>query len=137
MSLNIKNPETHELARELAALLHTTVTSAVTLALKESIATRETGSQALNKVERLRAISARGRRWPIRRARASTLIIADSQNPRIARDAYRDFGKGSGHLAQLNFGDCFSYALAKANTEPLLYVGLDFSHTDVAAARIQ
>jgi len=59
MSLNIKNPETHELARELAALLHTTVTSAVTLASKESIATRETGSQALNKVERLRAISAR------------------------------------------------------------------------------
>ncbi|MEI7630337.1 MAG: type II toxin-antitoxin system VapC family toxin, partial [Actinomycetes bacterium] len=42
-----------------------------------------------------------------------------------------------GHPAQLNFGDCFSYALAKANTEPLLYVGLDFSHTDVDAARIQ
>ena len=59
MSLNIKNPETHELARELAALLHTTVTSAVTLALKESIATRETGSQPVAKVERLRAISAR------------------------------------------------------------------------------
>ncbi len=59
MSLNIKNPETHELARELAALLHTTVTSAVTLALKESIATRKTGSQPVAKVERLRAISAR------------------------------------------------------------------------------
>ena len=59
MSLNIKNPETHELARELAALLHTTVTSAVTLALKESIAIRKTGSQPVAKVERLRAISAR------------------------------------------------------------------------------
>ena len=59
MSLNIKNPETHELARELAAILQTTVTSAVTLALKESIATRETGSQPVDKVERLRAISAR------------------------------------------------------------------------------
>ena len=59
MSLNIKNPETHELARELAAILQTTVTSAVTLALKESIATRETGSQPVAKVERLRAISAR------------------------------------------------------------------------------
>ena len=59
MSLNIKNPETHQLARELAALLHTTGTSAVTLALQESIATRETGSQPVDKVERLRAISAR------------------------------------------------------------------------------
>ena len=39
----------------------------------------------------------------------------------IARDAYRDFGKGSGHPAQLNYGDCFAYALAKATGEPLLY----------------
>lgn len=53
---------------------------------------------------------------------------------RIARQAYRDFGKGSGHPAQLNFGDCFSYALAKAADEPLLYKGNDFNHTDVRAA---
>ena len=65
------------------------------------------------------------------------IVPVTVEQARIARDAYRDFGKGSGHPAQLNFGDCFSYALAKATTEPLLYVGLDFSHTDVAAARIQ
>jgi len=53
---------------------------------------------------------------------------------RIAREAYRDFGKGSGHAAGLNFGDCFAYALARATGEPLLYKGDDFSHTDVAAA---
>lgn len=53
---------------------------------------------------------------------------------KIARDAYRDFGKGSGHPARLNFGDCFAYALAKAMAEPLLYKGDDFSHTDVASA---
>jgi ribonuclease VapC len=53
---------------------------------------------------------------------------------RIARDAYRDFGKGSGHAAGLNFGDCFAYALAKATGEPLLFKGDDFSRTDVAAA---
>jgi ribonuclease VapC len=53
---------------------------------------------------------------------------------RIARDAYRDFGKGSGHTAGLDFGDCFAYALAKAVGEPLLFKGDDFSHTDVAAA---
>ncbi len=53
---------------------------------------------------------------------------------RIARQAYRDFGKGSGHPAQLNLGDCFSYALAKATDEALLYKGDDFTHTDVIAA---
>lgn len=52
----------------------------------------------------------------------------------IARQAYRDFGKGSGHPAQLNFGDCFSYALAKERQEPLLFKGNDFSHTDIQSA---
>jgi len=53
---------------------------------------------------------------------------------RIAREAYRDFGKGSGHAAGLNFGDCFAYALARATGEPLLFKGDPFSHTDVAPA---
>jgi len=57
-----------------------------------------------------------------------------AEQARIARDAYRDFGKGSGHAAGLNFGDCFAYALAKATGEPLLFKGDDFSQTDVAAA---
>jgi ribonuclease VapC len=53
---------------------------------------------------------------------------------RLARQAYRDYGKGSGHPARLNFGDCFSYALAIEADEPLLFVGDDFSHTDVRPA---
>ncbi len=53
---------------------------------------------------------------------------------RIARDAYRDFGRGSGHPAKLNFGDCFAYALAKVTGEPLLFKGKDFVHTDVTQA---
>jgi ribonuclease VapC len=53
---------------------------------------------------------------------------------RIAREAYRDFGKGSGHPAKLNFGDCFSYALAKVTREPLLFKGSDFLHTDITPA---
>ena len=53
---------------------------------------------------------------------------------RIAREAYRDFGRGSGHAAKLNFGDCFAYALAKVTDEPLLFKGDDFAHTDVTAA---
>ena|SRR5215831_17059240 len=51
---------------------------------------------------------------------------------RIAREAYRDFGKGSGHPAGLNLGDCFAYALAKVAGEPLLYKGDDFGKTDLA-----
>ncbi|MDQ7859490.1 MAG: type II toxin-antitoxin system VapC family toxin [Armatimonadota bacterium] len=50
---------------------------------------------------------------------------------RVAREAYRDFGKGSGHRARLNFGDCFAYALSKTMREPLLFKGDHFAHTDV------
>ena len=53
---------------------------------------------------------------------------------RIAREAYRDFGKGSGHPAALNFGDCFSYALAKEKNVALLFKGEDFRHTDIDSA---
>ncbi|MGO9083124.1 MAG: type II toxin-antitoxin system VapC family toxin [Streptosporangiaceae bacterium] len=53
---------------------------------------------------------------------------------RIARDAYRDFGKGSGHKAGLNFGDCFAYALSKFTGEALLFKGNDFSYTDITPA---
>jgi ribonuclease VapC len=53
---------------------------------------------------------------------------------RTARAAYRQYGKGSGHPAQLNFGDCFAYALAKDSGEALLFKGSGFSQTDVVAA---
>jgi len=53
---------------------------------------------------------------------------------RIAREAYRDFGRGGGHPAKLNFGDCFAYALSKVAGEPLLFKGEDFIHTDIAPA---
>jgi ribonuclease VapC len=56
------------------------------------------------------------------------------EQARVAREAYRDFGRGSGHRAGLNLGDCFSYALAKASGEPLLFKGSDFAETDVHAA---
>jgi ribonuclease VapC len=50
----------------------------------------------------------------------------------VAREAWRRFGKGR-HPASLNFGDCFSYALAKVTGEPLLFKGDDFSQTDITA----
>jgi ribonuclease VapC len=51
----------------------------------------------------------------------------------LARQAFTDFGKGR-HPAGLNYGDCFSYALAKATGEPLLFKGKDFAKTDLIAA---
>lgn len=56
--------------------------------------------------------------------------VTESQ-ARIAREAYRDFGKGSGHPAGLNYGDCFAYALARELDEPLLFKGDDFAQTDI------
>jgi ribonuclease VapC len=52
----------------------------------------------------------------------------------IARQAYRDFGKGR-HRAGLNLGDCFAYALAKEKGETLLFKGDDFCHTDIESAQ--
>lgn len=46
-------------------------------------------------------------------------------------DAYLRYGKGTGHPASLNFGDCFSYALAKRSGQKLLYKGDDFARTDL------
>jgi ribonuclease VapC len=66
----------------------------------------------------------------LREAEVSIAPVTETQ-ARIAREAYRDFGKGSGHAAGLNFGDCFAYALAKATGEPLLFKGNDFIHTDI------
>ena len=63
-----------------------------------------------------------------------TIVPFSADQARIAREAYRDFGKGSGHPAGLNLGDCFAYALARQTGEPLLYKGDDFGHTDVSPA---
>jgi ribonuclease VapC len=53
---------------------------------------------------------------------------------RLARQAYADFGKSSGHPAGLNFGDCLTYALALDLREPLLWKGDDFGHTGIQSA---
>ena len=54
----------------------------------------------------------------------------------VARVAHRRYGRGSGSPARLNLGDCFAYALSVTSGEPLLFVGDDFTHTDVAAAPV-
>jgi ribonuclease VapC len=61
------------------------------------------------------------------------LVSVDAEQAKVARRAYSRFGKGQ-HPAGLNYGDCFSYALASVLGEPLLFKGEDFSRTDVESA---
>jgi ribonuclease VapC len=68
----------------------------------------------------------------LRRAEIAIEVVTVEQ-AHLARQAFLDFGKGR-HPAQLNFGDCFAYALAKATGEPLLFKGMDFSKTDIRKA---
>jgi ribonuclease VapC len=63
------------------------------------------------------------------------LVAVDSEQAHAARRAYSEFGKGR-HRAGLNYGDCFSYALATVMDEPLLYKGDDFIHTDVRTVEL-
>lgn len=82
------------------------------------------------------AIVIDGERNPVNSAHLDSLIAKleieiapfTGMQAKIARQAYRDFGKGSGHRAQLNFGDCFTYALARDTGLSLLYKGNDFAH---------
>ncbi|MGL5928404.1 MAG: type II toxin-antitoxin system VapC family toxin [Dermatophilaceae bacterium] len=83
-----------------------------------------------------------GRRSPVLTRRLDDVITAlgieivplTPGHAALGRAAYRDFGKGGGHPARLNLGDCFAYALARETGEPLLFKGDDFIHTDVLPA---
>jgi ribonuclease VapC len=85
---------------------------------------------------------ARNERFPDGPRRLDRLLSAldmdyvafDEEQMLVARDGYARYGRGSGHPAALNFGDCFSYALAKTRDLPLLFKGDDFIHTDIEPA---
>ncbi|WP_281496984.1 type II toxin-antitoxin system VapC family toxin [Ornithinimicrobium sp. F0845] len=62
------------------------------------------------------------------------LVPVSPQHAAVAREAYQRYGRGSRSGAALNFGDCFSYALAIVTGEPLLFTGDDFHRTDVRPA---
>lgn len=79
---------------------------------------------------------------PVQRRRLDALLREadvevvpfDEHQAAVAADAYRDYGRGRGHPARLNLGDCYSYALAAVTNEPLLFKGDDFAHTDLRTA---
>jgi ribonuclease VapC len=62
------------------------------------------------------------------------IVAFDETHYLIASEAFLQYGRGFNSKAKLNFGDCFSYAVAKASQQPLLFVGNDFLHTDIPAA---
>jgi ribonuclease VapC len=61
------------------------------------------------------------------------ILPINAEQARIARQAHKSFGRGAGHPARLNLGDCFAFALAKVTREPLLFKGGDFAHPDILA----
>jgi len=61
------------------------------------------------------------------------IVLVSAKQADLARKAFRRFGRGR-HSAQLNFADCFAYALAKDSSAPLLFKGNDFAKTDIAVA---
>jgi len=63
-----------------------------------------------------------------------TIVAFDAEQLIASREAFVRFGRGSGHPAKLNMGDCFSYALARTRKLPLLFKGDDFIHTDIESA---
>ncbi len=76
-----------------------------------------------------------GREFDLFVVRAGLQIVpVDAEQVDIARSAWRKYGKGR-HPAALNFGDCFSYALAKLSGEPLLAKGTGFSLTDISVCK--
>ena len=84
----------------------------------------------------LRPLGETRREWIDRLLAGRSISIAalEPQHGPIAADAASIYGKGSGHPAQLNFGDCLTYAVAKDRDLPLLFTGRDFHHTDIRPA---
>jgi ribonuclease VapC len=66
----------------------------------------------------------------------SEVVPFDEMQARLAITAFGRFGKGMGHRAQLNFGDCAVYALAGSRAEPVLATGNDFAATDLTVVRV-
>lgn len=98
--------------------------SAATVVEVAAVLTRRLAPEDLRRVERL-----------IDQLGIETVSF-DAEQAASATRAYRSFGRGSGHPAGLNLGDCYSYALADVTREPLLYVGDDFAHTDITAVEL-
>ncbi|GLK55932.1 ribonuclease VapC [Methylopila capsulata] len=118
----LREPEANDLSSRLVGSQRR-LTSAIALyetalavASRKRVAVTESRSYALDLVHET----------------AIDVIDVTAEVGRLAIDAHLRYGKGTGHPAQLNMGDCFAYACAKAHGVGLLYKGDDFAHTDLA-----
>lgn len=87
---------------------------------------------SLSRQNRLPPRDARARVKETLDAAGVAVLPIDATTADLAVDAHAAYGKGSGHRARLNLGDCFAYAMAKQHAVPLLYQGDDFAGTDIA-----
>ena len=121
MAIVLGEPEAEDLTRVMAAAGRLAMSVGNWIEL-EAVMTRRGNPEIARDVARLLETF------------AVALVPVSLSQAGIAREAYRTFGRGTRHPAELNFGDCFAYALAKELGEPLLFKGENFARTDVAAA---
>ncbi len=121
VAILLREPEGDDLADRMAeqSMLITSP-----LAIFETVA-------ALMRVKRISAAAAEARVRAVLIAAGIEVVAIDGDAGRAALDAFDRYGKGRGHPAQLNMGDCFAYALARLNGVGLLYKGDDFAQTDL------
>lgn len=124
VAIFLKEPDAQFFAETLWATPGAMVSAATLLELTIVLATRnrEAAPESNRKIDAF-----------VESAAMAVEQVTEEQ-AKIARLAYLRFGKGMGHPAQLNFGDCFAYGLAKAMDVPLLYKGSDFARTDIVSA---
>ena len=120
LAILFAEPERDQLIDALAQARDPLI-SAATLVEASIVMRARTGAEGVDDLDELLA------------AAAVRTIAVDAAQAYLARDAFARFGKGRS-AAGLNFGDCFSYALAQATGQPLLFKGGDFGQTDVTPA---
>lgn len=120
LAILLGEPERERFVSLLAAARDPLISTATLLEASIVIQAR-TGDEGVQRLDDLLA------------AAAIRPVGVDAAQAYLARAAFARFGKGR-HPAGLNFGDCFSYALAKTQDRPLLFTGEDFVRTDVTAA---
>jgi ribonuclease VapC len=121
VALLVGEPETPGFVKAIAAASSRLV-SAPSYVETAIVMVARSGPEALEKLDRLLADL------------AVEVVPFTYDQAVLAIIAYRQYGKGSGHAAALNFGDCFTYALAKFRAEVVLFKGSDFSRTDLVMA---
>lgn len=117
VAILLDEPEGPDFALRMSE--HSVELSAATLTESMMVVRGKAGDELVRELEELlRSVDA-------------LVVPLDEWQARLASTAHARFGRGSGHPARLNYGDCFSYALAITRDQPLLFKGDDFLHTDV------